>query len=267
MNCYQSILGSAAAGLLAFSWPAQAQVSLNFDSRNVNAGYSVTTPVEAGNLNENVNRSINSFGDFSPFDAAIDANFDEGGLSLSAAADQVSEVTPTLITGEGSASANAGGNLGQASFASANAGSSMFVDFEVTEPTEFRLTGGVNAAGDDAFSVFSRVSISSSSFGGGGINLSVGADPNTGAIPFDFAGILPGGFYTLSAEAVASADPAFGNTGSSQYSFLLELAGAGVSAVPIPGAALLFGSSTLVLLGGFGFRKKSQPRLKLVAEL
>jgi hypothetical protein len=260
MKISNRTLFSTGAALFALSLAVHADVILRVDSSSVSSNYFVTKPIASRNFEETLNSRMHSFGDFSPFNANVNANFSDGGLLLNATADQSSEVTPTSISGRGSANANADGSLGEDS--STNATSFFSMDFELTSPTDFRLTGHLDADVDqdsDFFSTSSSLDLFTDS--GAGFMLSHG-DTSPAQIFLDRTGVLPAGYYQLRASAEANADIFFRNSTSSasEFSFLLEFPNESITVdprpafIPIPGAALLFGSGLLALLGRLRFR-------------
>ncbi|MEE9423990.1 MAG: hypothetical protein V3V18_03305 [Methylococcales bacterium] len=258
MRISNRTLFSTGTALFALSLAVHADVILRSDSRGVSAGFSVTTSVASGEFTEDIGERIDSLGDFSPFNADVNANFSDGDSSVNVTADQSSEVTLTSISGQGSANANVGGSL-EDSYAIAT--SSLTMNFELTSPTDYRLTGNVDEDEDEDpdFVATSEVRLSSSD----GSSFTQSLTPELiDQIPLDFAGILPAGSYTI--YAFASADIFSGDPISSAeaFSFLLEFPNESITVdpipdpipIPIPGAALLFGSGLLALLGRLRFR-------------
>jgi hypothetical protein len=263
MRISNRTLFSTGAALFALSLAVHADVILRSDLRSVRADSSTTTLVASGEFRENIDKRIDSLGDFSPFNADVNANLSDGGLSVNATADQSSEVTSTSISGRGSANANADASLNENSSnenSSTDASTFLSMDFELTSPTDFRLTGNVDAEADpELFTAYTEVGLSRN---GAGVSLSLSADPLTGPVSLDVAGILPAGSYLLfvSANAFASTNEFSANSSSSasEFSFLLEFPGESITLdprpIPIPGAALLFGSGLLAFLGRLRFR-------------
>lgn len=191
--------------------------------------------------------------DFGIFDAVASADT----FNVTANAEQVSAITPTLITATGSAAAHDVAFPSNEEGGAGNAESTFSVDFQLVQETAFTFTGMVNVSkiGDywidteDEPRVLIRLTGPNTSIslfasdGNSGELLIDGVF--TGASSFDLDGLLEPGVYQLSANAFSSivvSDLAGGTDGvTTSYAFDFV-------AVPEPANVALIGAALIGLL-------------------
>lgn len=242
-----TVIALLSINLMGFGQAANADVVLLNEYRNVSASASVATPI--GSDSESSSR--NSLGDFSDFDelVAVDRALANG--AASATAQQTSQISTTFISASGATTASveviAATDPLDFTFAAANADAGLSVDFEVTTPQLFNLSGAVSLFNPSPINgAIASVSLRSQD---GSLIFSTDIfdyQPTPVTTPFDQSGMLPPDLYTLSAGTVIGASASFATleSGTAEFSFDFE-----VTTVPVPAAAWLFGSGILGMIG------------------
>ena len=251
----KAVLAALGISLMGLGHTTNAAVVLMSESRNVSVQAGVfTTPL--GRVSEST--SINSPGDSSDFDDLVEVDLTHGNGSASGSAQQTSQISTAFISASGATTASievvAAIDPLVITFADAHADTSLSVDFEVTTPQLFDLSGAVSLFNPSEFNA-GGASVSLRSQDGSLIFSSDIFDykPTPLTMPFDQSGMLLPNIYTLSAVAGVHPSAAFATleSGTADFSFDFK-----VAAVPIPAAAWLFGSGLLGLVG-IARRKKT----------
>jgi len=247
----KAVLAALSLVLMALGHTVNAAVVLQNEFRSVNANANVTTSVGS----DAISSSRNSLGDFADFDELVAVGLSLETASANGSAQQMSQISATSISASGTAAASAEITAVDPLFftsASANAATSLNVNFEVATSHFFDLSGVVSSFSSNGFAFGdARVSLMSQD---GSFNLSF-STPFFGGLttPFDISGTLFPNTYTLSANASISADvfSVEAESGASDFSFDFN-----VTPIPVPAAAWLFGSGILGLIG-IARRKKA----------
>jgi hypothetical protein len=241
------ILAALTINLMGLGHTANAAVVLLSEFRSVSANASVSTPVGS----DSTSTSRNSLGDFYDFGELVEVDLALANGSASGTAQQTSQVSTTFISASGATTASveviAAIDPLTFTFADAHADTSLLVDFEVTTPQLFNLSGAVSLFNPSEI----NGGIASVSLRSQDGSLIFGTDifdfqPTPLTIPFDHSGMLLPDIYTLSAGTVIGASAFFATLESGTADFSLDFK---VTAVPIPAAAWLFGSGLLGLIG------------------
>jgi hypothetical protein len=98
----KTLLAVLSLNLMGLGHPANANVVLLYESRNVYANASVTTPIGS----ESVSSSRNSLGDFADFNKFAEADTSLDGASANAMAQQTSQISAKSISASGEAMTN-----------------------------------------------------------------------------------------------------------------------------------------------------------------
>jgi hypothetical protein len=247
----KAVLVALSIGLMGLGQVVSAAVVLGSEYRDVSANASVYTPVGS----DSSSTSRNSLGDFSEFDELVEVDLTLEDGSANATAKQRSLISTTSILASGVATASAEVTSFDPMFytnASGNGNTNLSVNFEVTTPQLFDLSGAVSSSDSSGFpSGNAEVSLRSQD---GSFYISFRTPYSDGhTTPFDLSGTLFPNSYTLYANAstYASAYGVEAVSGAADFTFDFK-----VAAVPIPAAAWLFGSGLLGLIG-IARRKKA----------
>jgi hypothetical protein len=238
------ILAALVVGLMDPGGAANAAMALMDESRTISAEVGVFDNL-AGRDRESA--STSSLGDFSDFDEFVEADVTLGLGSATGAAQQTSQIGTASISASGASTAtievSGPSELASTTFADAHADTHFLVDFEVTTPQVFNLSGAVSsfATGEFVAGGYATVSLRSQD---GAFNFSVENFSRDQTIPFVQSGTLLPNIYTLSADASSSSNAAFATIETGRADFYVEF-----TAVPVPAPVWLFSTGLLGLMG------------------